>query len=95
MSPNLPNPDDLDNVIDRAIIRAFLQIGIASSDGKEIIELQKDFSYLRDLRLGAQAIKSKGLLAVVGIIITVISTLIFFGVQFFIQHGGSAPPGHG
>lgn len=87
MSP--ANPDNLEEIIERAITRAFLQIGIASSDGKEIIELQKDFSYLRDLRLGAQAIKSKGLLAAVGIIITVISTLIFFGVQFFIQHQGA------
>lgn len=87
MSP--PNPDNLEEIIERAITRAFLQIGIASSDGREIIELQKDFSYLRDLRLGAQAIKSKGLLAAVGIIITVISTLIFFGVQFFIQHQGA------
>lgn len=92
MPPGNMSPDELEAVIERAITRAFIRIGVASTDDKEAIEIQRDFSYLRDLRIGATAIKNKGVLAVVGIVITGITTLIWFGLQYFFNH--PIPPGH-
>lgn len=81
--------------MERVITRTLIRCGIAQSDDREAVELQKDFSYLRDLRLGSQAIKNKGVLAVLGVIGTGILTLIYFGIQFFVTHPSALPPpGH-
>lgn len=89
----LPNtPDELEALIERGVTRALIRIGIAQTDDKEAVELQKDFSYLRDLRIGSMAIKNKGVLALVGIMVTGITTLIWFGLQYFFSH--PTPPGH-
>ena len=86
------SPEDLEALIERGVSRALIRIGIAQSDDKEAVELQKDFSYLRDLRLGSQAIKNKGVLAIFGGVLTVLAILIYFGIQFFLQHPGAGVP---
>lgn len=92
MPPVNLSPNDIEAIIERAVNRVLLRIGIAQADDGDAIELQRDFSYLRDLRMGSQAIKNKGLLVVVGIVITAVSTLIYFGIQFFLQHPPPPPP---
>lgn len=92
MPPGNFSPDDLEAIIERGVARALIRIGISQSDDKDAVELQKDFSYLRDLRLGSQAIKNKGLLAIVGMAIAVVAVLVFFGIQYFVQHPASPIP---
>lgn len=91
--PQSPNSDDIEDLIDRGVTRALVRIGIASYDDKDAVELQKDFSYLRDLRIGSQAIKNKGLLGVIGLVVTGLTTLIWFVLSdFFTKHGVPVPP---
>lgn len=86
-------PDDLEALIQREVSRAFIRIGIAQADDGEAVELQKDFSYLRDLRLGSQAIKNKGVLGILTMLGMGLLALVYFGLQYFIAHPGATLPG--
>lgn len=90
--PIVLSQEELESMMDRVLNRAFVRIGIAQSDDGEALELQRDFSYLRDLRLGSQAIRNKGVLAVLGVILAVFGVLIYFGIQFFVEHPGAHIP---
>jgi hypothetical protein len=87
-------PDDLEALIQREVSRAFIRIGIAQADDGEAVELQKDFSYLRDLRLGSQAIKNKGVLGILAFLGAGLLALVYFGLRYWIQNPGALPPGH-
>ena len=81
------SPDEIDAVVERAVRQTLLQIGIVTTNDADMRETQKDFAYLRDLRTGSQAMKNKGVLAVLGIAITAISTLIWLGLNAVFNHG--------
>ena len=85
--PRALSPDEIDAVVERAVRSTLLQIGIVTTNDADMRETQKDFSYLRDLRTGSQAMKNKGVLAMLGIVITAISTLIWLGLNAVFNHG--------
>ena len=95
-SPHQPQGDDsIDKLVEKAVRQTLLQIGLVTTSDADMRETQKDFAYLRDLRNGSNAMKSKTLLAIVGIIITAVSTLIWLGLNtIFAVHGGPPPVGH-
>lgn len=87
------NPDDIDAVVERAVRQTLLQLGIVTTNDSDMRETQKDFAYLRDLRIGSQAMKNKGILAVIGVVVTALATLIWLGLNA-IFNSGAVPP-HG
>ena len=95
-SPHPQGDDNIDSIVEKAVRQTLLQIGIVTTSDADMRETQRDFAYLRDLRIGSGAMKSKVVIAVVGIIITATSTLIWLGLNTIFNHPGVLPPpGHG
>ena len=96
MDQNPPRRGDtsIDETVERSVRQTLLQIGIVTTNDADMRETQKDFAYLRDLRLGSSAMKNKGILAIIGIVITAIATLIWFGLNAMIHAQAVPLPPH-
>lgn len=79
---------ELHGIIESTVESTLIRLGL---DPEQPFEAQKDFAYLRQLREGSAATR----LAVVGVIftggVTALGTLLYFGVQWLIAHGGKVP----
>lgn len=91
MSPSPQQNDDLDAVVRHSVRETLLQMGLVTTSDTDMRETQKDFAYLRELRVGSQAMKNKGILAVIGIVVTALATLIWIGLNALF-HNGAVPP---
>jgi hypothetical protein len=89
--PELHQSDDIDAIVAASVRQTLLQIGLVTTSDADMRETQKDFAYLRDLRIGSSAMKSKGVLAVIGIIVTALATLIWLGLNALFHAGGTPP----
>lgn len=69
---------ELKEIVEAAVKETLISIGINTDD---TIELQKDHSFVRELRETHEAVKRKGLLALVGAIITGAVTLSYFLIR--------------
>ena len=69
---------ELKTVIKAAVKETLISIGINADDA---IELQKDHSFIRELRKTHEAVKRKGLLALVGAVMTGAVTLLYFLIR--------------
>ena len=69
---------EIKSVIEAAVKETLISIGINADDA---IELQKDHSFVRELRKTHEAVKRKGLLALVGAVITGAVTLAYFLIR--------------
>jgi len=67
--------EELTAIVEAAVKETLISIGINADDA---IELQKDHSFVRELRETHEAVKRKGILALVGAIITGAVTLGYF-----------------
>ena len=57
-------------IVDRAIEKSFLTLGVNLSDPKTVIAFQNDLRFLANWRESTQAVKRKALLTAVGIVVT-------------------------
>lgn len=87
---NRPGPEQqLQNLTSeeaRALIReavreTFLMLGVKVDDP---IEVQKDFQHLREWRNTTESIKSKGLLTVMGILVSGMLAALWVGIKEFV-----------
>lgn len=60
----------LEKLIEVTVVKTLLSLGLDVSDPETIIELQKDFAYVRSWRQSVAEVKSKGFLALCGIALT-------------------------
>lgn len=63
-----------------AVPETLLTMGI---DPDQPLEMQKDFVYLRDWRLTSEAIKKKGILAAVGLMVTGGLGAMYLGLKHY------------
>jgi len=68
-------------IIKETVHDTFTSLGIQDA---EPIEMQKDFQLLRELRISTQAAKRKGLLTLVGAVITGMFVLVVIGVKTYL-----------
>jgi len=66
-----------------AVHETFIQLGFDTADPTAV---QRDSQFLRDLRLGTEAVKRQGLVTVVGVVIT--AALAWIGLTLF-KPGGA------
>ena len=57
-------------IVDRAIEKSFLTLGVNLSDSKTVIAFQNDLRFLANWRESTQAVKRKALLTAVGVVVT-------------------------
>lgn len=73
-------PEQVGHMVPEAVRQTLLQMGIDTSDP---LAMQRDFQHLRDWRESGEAIKKKGTLALVGIFVSGLGTLLFLGLKDF------------
>lgn len=71
-------PDEARALIREAVRETFLMLGVRVDDP---IEVQKDFQHLREWRSTTESVKAKGLLALVGIIVSGLAAAVWLGVR--------------
>lgn len=66
-------------VAEQTIRKFLLALGVASSDEKAVIELQKDFAHIRESRLAYAAVRMRAAMVVTGVVVTgVIAAVVMF-----------------
>ena len=89
MSGQTPGPEQeqqLQNLTSeeaRALIReavreTFLMLGVKVDDP---IEVQKDFQHLREWRSTTESVKAKGMLAIVGVVVSGLAAALWMGLK--------------
>lgn len=73
--------DVAERAAERAVQKMMLQMGMNVSSADDIIEAQRDNSYLRSLRIGSEKLRSHGMVVAVGAIITALMSLLYVGFQ--------------
>lgn len=91
--PSMPGPDQSLNNLTRdeaqvlireAVREAFLMLGMKVDDP---IEAQKDFQHLREWRSTTESIKTKSLIAFVGILVSGFSAAVWLGIKELVGKG--------
>ncbi len=75
--------DDIKKLVADTVRQTLVQIGI---DNASPIEMQQDFQHLRAWRKSGQELKTKGLVALLGIFLSGVATLVVLGVISWFQH---------
>ena len=73
-------PEEVSHMVAEAVRQTLLQMGIDTSDP---LTMQRDFQHLRAWRESGEEIKKKGTLALVGIFVSGLGTLLFLGLKDF------------
>jgi len=73
----------LKEIIHDSVGEAMTRLGV---DAQNPLEMQRDFQHLRDWRLSVQAVKKKGVMALIGILVSGICAFIWLGFKVTIQH---------
>lgn len=74
-------PDEARALIREAVRETFLMLGVKVDDP---IEVQKDFQYLREWRTTTDSIKSKGLMTLMGILVSGLVAAAWVGFKDFV-----------
>ncbi len=74
-------PEEARALIREAVRETFLMLGVKVDDP---IEVQKDFQHLREWRNTTESIKSKGLLTVMGILVSGMLAALWVGIKEFV-----------
>ena len=84
MSAYTLSKEEIREIVSQGVEDAFVRIGIQSDDP---IEMQRDFQHLREWRVSMEQAKSKGTLALVGLIITGVATMAWMGFKAVVNGG--------
>jgi hypothetical protein len=71
-------PDEARALIREAVRETFLMLGVKVDDP---IEVQKDFQHLREWRSTTDSIKSKGMIALVGVVVSGLAAAVWMGLR--------------
>lgn len=70
--------EELEGIIADSVRQTLLSLGISTNDP---VDMQRDFSYLRELRTMSESIKKKSILTIVGAVILSVLALIAVGIK--------------
>lgn len=71
-------PDEARALIREAVRETFLMLGVKVDDP---IEVQKDFQHLREWRSTTESVKAKGMLAIVGVVVSGLAAALWMGLK--------------
>ncbi len=69
---------EVELLVERTVLHTFERFGI---DPDDPIEVQKDFSFVRDWRKSVKAVRSKALITAVGIVVVGIAAALWLGFK--------------
>lgn len=74
---------NLQDTVRESVRQTLVQLGM---DQQNPLEMQRDFQHLRSWRKTNEAIRDKGLLALLGLFITGVVSLLLVGVRDYFRH---------
>lgn len=77
-SVHQPSAVHIQEVVRTAVQETLITMGM---DAKDRLGLQRDMAFLRELRDTSEKVKSRGLLVLVGILVTALCTAIWLGIK--------------
>lgn len=78
IAASVPTTVDLDKVVRTAVDETLIRLGV---DAKRPLDLQQDMAFLRDMRAAHQKVKTKGILVLVGLVVSTFAALIWLGLK--------------
>lgn len=79
--------EELEKIVEKAVKKAFTDVGVKHSDNNDIFEARADFRFLRDLRLLSEAVRNKGIMTVVALLITAMAGAVWIGIAAIFSKG--------
>lgn len=73
--------EELKGLMEEAVQDAFLKMGI---DHNDPLEMQKDFQHLREWRVAVAAMRTKGMLTIIGIVLAGAAAALWVGLKSMI-----------
>jgi hypothetical protein len=83
-----PDPDEgegehltkteIRELVKQAVEETLTSLGVAHGNP---LEMQKDFSFMRELRVTSQAAREKGMLVLLGLLITAGASVVWMGIK--------------
>lgn len=80
--------EELREVIRETVSETLVRVGLQSGDP---IALQKDFSFLRQWRMATESVRNKGMLTLVGMLVTGVCAAIWIGARAILAAKGVLP----
>jgi len=75
-------PDEVSHMVAEAVRQTLIQMGIDMSDP---LAMQRDFQHLRQWRESGEDLKKKGTVALLGIFLSGLGTLVLLGLKEFLS----------
>lgn len=66
---DMPPKPHVEELIRTTVKQTLLQLGLDVSDPEGVIELQKDFAYVRAWRISVDEVKKKGILTILSVVL--------------------------
>lgn len=79
--------EQLEQLIEKAVKKAFIEVGVKHGDNNDIFDARADFRFLRDLRLLSEAVRNKGIMTVVALLITAMAGATWIGIAAIFSKG--------
>jgi hypothetical protein len=73
-----PGREELARIVSETVKQTLVQLGV---DAQDPIQMQRDFQHLRQWRRAGEDLRSKGMLALLGIFLTGLVSLVGIGVK--------------
>ena len=73
--------EEIERIAAKAVRETLLAMGLNTADSNSLIELQKDLAYVRAWRESVDAVKRKGLLVAITIVVTGLAGTIWMAVR--------------
>jgi hypothetical protein len=78
-------PDEVKHIASesarQAVAEILLALGVKTNDQDDFIEMQKDFAHVRAWRQSVETIRTRGLIAATGIIVTGVMGAVWMGIK--------------
>jgi hypothetical protein len=75
--------DDVTDVVREAVHETLLTLGV---DAAQPLDVQQDMHFVRELRAASEKIQSRGLLVLVGILVTGLAGAVWIGIKSSLGH---------
>ena len=75
--------DDVTDVVREAVHETLLTLGV---DAAQPLAVQQDMHFVRELRAASEKIQSRGLLVLVGILVTGLAGAVWIGIKSSLGH---------
>ncbi len=72
----------------KAVIDTLILMGVNAGDNKSLLDMQKDFNYLREARTGREEFIAKSKLALIGVFLTGAAAILVKGFIAWIKTQG-------